>query len=199
MATNLSNNLFSELFLYVPSDKTQEFKQHCTDYKSYIAFLEETHEIYVNGKSFGYNYDELLEEIWSAIHNLQSEMLQLETDFNTHKDEVDTTVQNYKDDITTALQTHRNETNQALTNYQTGVNNQINQINNNITGLNTLISQEGTARETLASRLDAKDTQLETKNSQQDVSINSISNQIGRENQSGSILYRIKQLENRWL
>ena len=188
MATNLSNNLFSELFLYVPSDKTQEFKQHCTDYKSYIAFLKETHEIYVNGKSFGYNYDELLEEIWSAIHNLQSEMLQLETDFNTHKD-----------DITTALQTHRNETTQALTNYQTGVNNQINQINNNITGLNTLISQEGTARETLASRLDAKDTQLETKNNQQDVSINSISNQIGRESQSGSILYRIKQLENRWL
>lgn len=199
MATNLNNNLFQELFLYVPADKTQEFKQHSTDYKSYISFLEETHEIYVNGMPFGYNYEEQLEEIWNAINSLQDEMLQLETDFNAHKEEINTTVQNYKDDITTALQAHRNETTQALTSYQTGVNNQINQINNNITGINTLISQEGTARETLASRLDAKDIQLETKNSQQDVSINNISNQIGRENQSGSILYRIKQLENRWL
>ena len=49
---NLNNNGFSELYLYVPSDKTWEFKKHCTDYKSYIVFLEETKEIYVNGKRF---------------------------------------------------------------------------------------------------------------------------------------------------
>lgn len=185
MATNLNNNLFQELFLYVPADKTQEFKQHSTDYKSYISFLEETHEIYVNGMPFGYNYDEQLEEIWNAIHTLQNEMLQLETDFNTHVDHVEETIQTYRDDMQN-----------TITNYQTGVNNQIGQINNNITNLNTLMTQEGTARETLGNRLDAKDTQLETKNNQQDASINQINSSIGRENQSGSILYRIKQLEN---
>lgn len=195
MATNLNNNLFQELFLYVPADKTQAFKEHSTDYKSYISFLEETHEIYVNGMPFGYNYEEQLEEIWNAIHILQDEMLQLETDFNAHKEEVNT-----------ALQNHKTETLQTITNYQTGVNNTINQINSNIDGLNTqigtvntTIGNLNTSITTEANARQAKDTQLETKNQQQDSSINTIINQIGRENQSGSILYRIKQLENRWI
>jgi hypothetical protein len=96
MATNLSNNLFQELFVYVPAGKADEFKQRSYEFKSYIVFIEDTHEIYVNGRSFGYNYDELLEEIWTAIHNMQNDILQLETDFNTHKDEVNTALQNHK-------------------------------------------------------------------------------------------------------
>lgn len=181
MATNLSNNLFQELFVYVPAGKADEFKQRSYEFKSYIVFIEDTHEIYVNGRSFGYNYDELLEEIWTAIHNMQNDMLQLETDFNTHKDEVNN-----------ALQNHKTETLQTITGYQTAVNSNINQINSNIDGLNTSLTTESNARQ-------AKDTQLDTKNQQQDSSINTIVNLIGRENQSGSILYRIKQLENRWI
>lgn len=195
MATNLSNNLFQELFVYVPAGKAEEFKQRSYEYKSYIVFIEDTHEIYVNGRSFGYNYDELLEEIWDAIHGLQNDMLQLETDFNEHKEEVDT-----------ALQNHKTETIQTITNYQTGVNNTINQINSNIDGLNTQIgtinttlNNINTSITTEANARQAKDTQLETKNQQQDASINTITNQIGRESQSGTILYRIRQLENRWL
>ena len=83
--SNLNTNLFTELFLYVPAGASEQFKQQYSksnEYKSKIAFVEDTHEIFVNGKSFGYNYDEVLEEIWNAIRKNADDIVTINSNIN---------------------------------------------------------------------------------------------------------------------
>lgn len=85
MANNLNTNLFTELLLYVPAGSSEQFKQQYSEnneYKSKIAFIEDTHEIFVNGKSFGYNYEEAIEEIWNAIRKNASDIVTINSNIN---------------------------------------------------------------------------------------------------------------------
>ncbi len=89
----LNTNLFEELFLYIPQGKSSQFKQQYSEndkYKSKIAFIEDTHEIYVNGKSFGYNYDEAIEEIWNILREHASNI----STINSNIDLIQTLINN---------------------------------------------------------------------------------------------------------
>lgn len=81
----LDQNLFTQLFVYVPQGQSDLFKQQYSEnnsYKSKIVFIEDTHEIYVNGKSFGYNYDETIEAIWTAIRKNAGDITTINTNIN---------------------------------------------------------------------------------------------------------------------
>lgn len=81
----LDQNLFTQLFVYVPQGQSDLFKQQYSEnnsYKSKIVFIEDTHEIYVNGKSFGYNYDETIEAIWIAIRKNAGDIATINTNIN---------------------------------------------------------------------------------------------------------------------
>ena len=82
---NLNTNLFNELFIYVPRGESERFKQQYSEnnqYKSKITFIEDTHEIFVNGKSFGYNYDEALEEIWNVLRQHTQDFVTVNANIN---------------------------------------------------------------------------------------------------------------------
>ena len=82
---NLDTNLFTQLFVYVPHGQSELFKQQYSendDYKSKICFVEDTHEIYVNGKSFGYNYNDVLDAIWEAIRKISQDITTINTNIN---------------------------------------------------------------------------------------------------------------------
>ncbi len=82
---NLDTNLFTQLFVYVPQGQADLFKQQYSEndgYKSKICFVEDTHEIYVNGKSFGYNYNEVLEAIWETVRKNSEDITTINTNIN---------------------------------------------------------------------------------------------------------------------
>lgn len=63
----------NELFVFVPTGMGQTFiKRYATDeaYKKKITFVEESGEIYTNGKCFGTNYKSAIDELSSAIDEL---------------------------------------------------------------------------------------------------------------------------------
>lgn len=64
----------NELFVFVPAGMGQTFiKRYATDeaYKKKIAFVEETGEIYTNGKCFGTNYKSAIDELSGKIQKVQ--------------------------------------------------------------------------------------------------------------------------------
>lgn len=64
----------NELFVFVPAGMGQTFiKRYATDeaYKKKIAFVEETGEIYTNGKCFGTNYKSAIVELSGKVQKVQ--------------------------------------------------------------------------------------------------------------------------------
>lgn len=64
----------NELFVFVPAGMGQTFiKCYATDeaYKKKIAFVEETGEIYTNGKCFGTNYKSAIDELSVKVQKVQ--------------------------------------------------------------------------------------------------------------------------------
>ena len=78
----------NELFVFVPVGMGQTFiKRYATDeaYKEKIAFVEETGEIYTNGKCFGTNYKSAIDELSRKVQEVQGKNDQLANilkDFN---------------------------------------------------------------------------------------------------------------------
>lgn len=78
----------NELFVFVPAGMGQIFiKRYATDeaYKKKIAFVEETGEIYTNGKCFGTNYKSAIDELSGNVQEVKEkndELANILKDFN---------------------------------------------------------------------------------------------------------------------
>lgn len=78
----------NELFVFVPAGMGQTFiKRYATDeaYKKKIAFVEETGEIYTNGKCFGTNYKSAIDELSGKVQEVKEkndEFANILKDFN---------------------------------------------------------------------------------------------------------------------
>ena len=78
----------NELFVFVPAGMGQTFiKRYATDeaYKEKIAFVEETGEIYTNGKCFGTNYKSAIDELSGKVQEVKEkndELTNILKDFN---------------------------------------------------------------------------------------------------------------------
>ena len=78
----------NELFVFVPAGMGQTFiKRYATDeaYKEKIAFVEETGEIYTNGKCFGTNYKSAIDELSEKVQEVKGkndELANILKDFN---------------------------------------------------------------------------------------------------------------------
>ena len=70
----------NELFVFVPAGMGQTFiKRYATDeaYKKKIAFVEESGEIYTNGKCFGTNYKSAIDELSGKVQKVQEKNVEL--------------------------------------------------------------------------------------------------------------------------
>ena len=78
----------NELFVFVPAGMGQTFiTRYATDeaYKKKIAFVEETGEIYTNGKCFGTNYKSAIDELSEKVQEVKGkndELANILKDFN---------------------------------------------------------------------------------------------------------------------
>ena len=75
----------NELFVFVPAGMGQTFiKRYATDeaYKKKIAFVEETGEIYTNGKCFGTNYKSVIDELSGKVQEVQEKNDELTNTLN---------------------------------------------------------------------------------------------------------------------
>ena len=75
----------NELFVFVPAGMGQTFiKRYATDeaYKKKIAFVEETGEIYTNGKCFGTNYKSAIDELSGKAQEVQEKNDELTNTLN---------------------------------------------------------------------------------------------------------------------
>lgn len=76
----------NELFVFVPAGMGQTFiKRYATDeaYKKKIAFVEETGEIYTNGKCFGTNYKSAIDELSGKVQEVQEKNVELANTLNS--------------------------------------------------------------------------------------------------------------------
>ena len=76
----------NELFVFVPTGMGQTFiKRYATDeaYKKKIAFVEETGEIYTNGKCFGTNYKSAIDELSGKVQKVQEKNDELTNTLNS--------------------------------------------------------------------------------------------------------------------
>ena len=75
----------NELFVFVPAGMGQTFiKRYATDeaYKKKIAFVEETGEIYTNGKCFGTNYKSAIDELSGKVQEVKGKNDELTNTLN---------------------------------------------------------------------------------------------------------------------
>ena len=75
----------NELFVFVPAGMGQTFiKRYATDeaYKKKIAFVEETGEIYTNGKCFGTNYKSAIDELSGKVQEVKGKNDELANTLN---------------------------------------------------------------------------------------------------------------------
>ena len=78
----------NELFVFVPAGMGQTFiKRYATDeaYKHKISFVEDTGEIYTNGKCFGTNYKSAIDELSGKVQEVKEKNVELANilkDFN---------------------------------------------------------------------------------------------------------------------
>lgn len=75
----------NELFVFVPAGMGQTFiKRYATDeaYKKKIAFVEETGEIYTNGKCFGTNYKSAIDELSGNVQEVKEKNDELTNTLN---------------------------------------------------------------------------------------------------------------------
>ena len=98
----------NELFVFVPTGMGQTFiKRYATDeaYKKKIAFVEETGEIYTNGKCFGTNYKSAIDELSGKIQKVQEkndELTNILKDLNADKiKEINDWIQQHGTDFST--------------------------------------------------------------------------------------------------
>ena len=81
-------NTINELFVFVPAGMGQTFiKRYATDeaYKKKITFVEESGEIYTNGKCFGTNYKSAIDELSGKVQEVKeknNELANILKDFN---------------------------------------------------------------------------------------------------------------------
>lgn len=76
----------NELFVFVPTGMGQTFiKRYATDeaYKKKITFVEETGEIYTNGKCFGTNYKSAVDELSRKVQQVQEKNDELTNTLNS--------------------------------------------------------------------------------------------------------------------
>ena len=76
----------NELFVFVPTGMGQTFiKRYATDeaYKKKITFVEESGEIYTNGKCFGTNYKSAIDELSGKIQKVQEKNDELTNTLNS--------------------------------------------------------------------------------------------------------------------
>ena len=115
----------NELFVFVPAGMGQTFiKRYATDeaYKKKIAFVEETGEIYTNGKCFGTNYKSAIDELSGKVQEVKEkndELTNILKDFNadTIKEINDWIQQHGTDFLTLSTSVEQNKGNIAtLTN-----------------------------------------------------------------------------------
>ena len=98
----------NELFVFVPAGMGQTFiKRYATDeaYKKKIAFVEETGEIYTNGKCFGTNYKSAIDELSGKVQEVKEkndEFANILKDFNADKiKEINDWIQQHGTDFST--------------------------------------------------------------------------------------------------
>ena len=98
----------NELFVFVPAGMGQTFiTRYATDeaYKKKIAFVEETGEIYTNGKCFGTNYKSAIDELSGKIQKVQEkndELTNILKDLNADKiKEINDWIQQHGTDFST--------------------------------------------------------------------------------------------------
>lgn len=98
----------NELFVFVPAGMGQTFiKRYATDeaYKKKIAFVEETGEIYTNGKCFGTNYKSAIDELSGKVQEVQEKNVELANilkDFNADTiNEINDWIQQHGTDFST--------------------------------------------------------------------------------------------------
>lgn len=98
----------NELFVFVPAGMGQTFiKRYATDeaYKEKIAFVEETGEIYTNGKCFGTNYKSAIDELSGKVQEVQEknvEFANILKDFNADTiNEINDWIQQHGTDFST--------------------------------------------------------------------------------------------------
>ena len=75
----------NELFVFVPTGMGQTFiKRYATDeaYKKKITFVEESGEIYTNGKCFGTNYKSAIDELSGKVQEVQGKNDELTNTLN---------------------------------------------------------------------------------------------------------------------
>ena len=98
----------NELFVFVPAGMGQTFiKRYATDeaYKKKIAFVEETGEIYTNGKCFGTNYKSAIDELSGKVQEVKEkndELTNILKDLNTNTiKEINDWIQQHGTDFST--------------------------------------------------------------------------------------------------
>ena len=98
----------NELFVFVPAGMGQTFiKRYATDeaYKEKIAFVEETGEIYTNGKCFGTNYKSAIDELSGKVQEVKGkndELANILKDFNADTiNEINNWIQQHGTDFST--------------------------------------------------------------------------------------------------
>ena len=98
----------NELFVFVPAGMGQTFiKRYATDeaYKKKIAFVEETGEIYTNGKCFGTNYKSAIDELSGKVQEVKGkndELAKILTDLNANTiKEINDWIQQHGTDFST--------------------------------------------------------------------------------------------------
>ena len=98
----------NELFVFVPAGMGQTFiKRYATDeaYKEKIAFVEETGEIYTNGKCFGTNYKSAINELSGKVQEVKEKNVELANilkDLNADKiKEINDWIQQHGTDFST--------------------------------------------------------------------------------------------------
>lgn len=88
----------NELFVFVPAGMGQTFiKRYATDeaYKKKIAFVEETGEIYTNGKCFGTNYKSAIDELSGKVQEVKEKNDELAELLKGFKPDEITTINNW--------------------------------------------------------------------------------------------------------
>lgn len=88
----------NELFVFVPTGMGQTFiKRYATDeaYKKKIAFVEETGEIYTNGKCFGTNYKSAIDELSGKVQEVKGKNDELAELLKGFKPDEITTINNW--------------------------------------------------------------------------------------------------------
>ena len=111
----------NELFVFVPAGMGQTFiKRYATDeaYKEKIAFVEETGEIYTNGKCFGTNYKSAIDELSGKVQEVKEKNIELANilnnlNANTIKDINDWITQHGTDFSTLSTSVKQNKVNIA--------------------------------------------------------------------------------------